>query len=85
MFKKMNDKNRKRLHRKIHIRKSISGTADRPRLTVTRSNKNLSAQVINDEDGKTLASISTSCANLAPFSIANKFFEVFINKKLRCP
>ena len=59
MFKKMNDKNRRRLHRKIHIRKTLSGTADRPRLTVTRSNKNLSAQVINDEDGNTLASIST--------------------------
>ena len=59
MFKKMNDKNRKRLHRKIHIRKSIFGTADRPRMTITRSNKNLSVQVIDDNEGKTLASIST--------------------------
>ncbi|MCQ2576848.1 MAG: 50S ribosomal protein L18 [Treponema sp.] len=59
MFKKMNDKNRKRLHRKIHIRKSIYGTAERPRMTVTRSNKNLSVQVIDDDEGKTLASIST--------------------------
>lgn len=59
MLKKLNDKNRKRLHRKIHIRKSIYGTADRPRMTVTRSNKNLSVQVIDDDEGKTLASIST--------------------------
>mgnify|MGYP006385599791 CR=1 FL=1 len=59
MLKKLNDKNRKRLHRKIHIRKSIYGTAERPRMTVTRSNKNLSVQVINDDEGKTLASIST--------------------------
>lgn len=59
MFKKMNDKNRKRLHRKIHIRKSIFGTAERPRMTITRSNKNLSVQVIDDNEGKTLASIST--------------------------
>ena len=59
MFKKLNDKNRRRLHRKIHIRKSIFGTADRPRMTVTRSNKNISVQVINDDEGKTLASIST--------------------------
>ena len=59
MFKKMNDKNRKRLHRKIHIRKSIFGTADRPRMTITRSNKNISVQVIDDNEGKTLASIST--------------------------
>jgi len=59
MFKKLNDKDRKRLHRKIHIRKSVYGTAARPRLTVTRSNKNLYVQVINDDEGKTLASIST--------------------------
>ena len=59
MFKKLNDKDRKRLHRKIHIRKSIYGTAERPRMTVTRSNKNLSVQVINDDEGITLASIST--------------------------
>ena len=59
MFKKMNDKNRKRLHRKIHIRKSIFGTAERPRMTITRSNKNISVQVIDDNEGKTLASIST--------------------------
>jgi len=59
MFKKLNDKDRKRLHRKIHIRKSVYGTADRPRMTVTRSNKNLYVQVINDDEGKTLASIST--------------------------
>jgi len=59
MFKKLNDKDRKRLHRKIHIRKSVYGTAERPRMTVTRSNKNLSVQVINDDEGKTLASIST--------------------------
>ena len=37
MFKKLNDKDRKRLHRKIHIRKSIFGTAERPRMTITRS------------------------------------------------
>ena len=59
MFKKLDDKNRRRLHRKIHIRKSIYGTADRPRMTVTRSNKNISVQVIDDVEGKTLASIST--------------------------
>ena len=65
MFKKMNDKNRKRLHRKIHIRKSVYGTADRPRMTVTRSNKNISVQVINDDEGITLASISTLAKEFA--------------------
>ena len=64
MLRKLNDKNRKRLHRKIHIRKSIYGTADRPRMTVTRSNKNISVQVINDDEGVTLASISTLAAGI---------------------
>ena len=59
MLKKLNDKDRKRLHRKIHIRKRIFGTAERPRMTVTRSNKNLYVQIINDDEGKTLASISS--------------------------
>lgn len=59
MLKKLNDKQRKRLHRKVHIRKSIYGTAARPRMTVFRSGKNLYVQVIDDDEGKTLASIST--------------------------
>ena len=59
MLRKMTDKQRKRLHRKVHIRKSVYGTAERPRLTVFKSGKNLYAQVINDDEGKTLASIST--------------------------
>ncbi len=59
MFKKLNDKQRKRLHRKVHIRKSIYGTAERPRMTVSKSGKNIYVQVINDDAGNTLASIST--------------------------
>lgn len=59
MLKKLNDKQRKRLHRKVHIRKSVYGTAERPRMTVFRSGRNLYVQVINDDEGKTLASIST--------------------------
>ncbi len=59
MFAKMNDKDRKRLKRKIHIRKRVSGNAECPRMTVTRSCRNLSIQVIDDAAGKTLASAST--------------------------
>ncbi|MCL2043937.1 MAG: 50S ribosomal protein L18 [Treponema sp.] len=59
MLKKMLDKDRKRLKRKIHIRKNISGTAARPRMTVTRSNRSLSVQIIDDTRGHTLASAST--------------------------
>lgn len=47
---------RERLKRRI--RAKVFGTNDRPRLSVYRSNKNIYAQVINDESGKTLVSAS---------------------------
>jgi large subunit ribosomal protein L18 len=59
MLRKMLEKDRKRLKRKIHIRKGISGTAGRPRMTVTRSNRALSIQIVDDTRGHTLASAST--------------------------
>ena len=59
MLRKMIEKDRKRLKRKIHIRKSIAGTAERPRMTVTRSNRALYIQIIDDAKGHTLASAST--------------------------
>jgi large subunit ribosomal protein L18 len=59
MLRKMLEKDRKRLKRKIHIRKTLSGTAERPRLSVTRSNKALYMQVIDDTRGHTLAAAST--------------------------
>lgn len=46
-----------RRHRRV--RKKVTGTADRPRLAVYRSNKHIYAQVIDDTAGKTLASAST--------------------------
>ncbi|MFT4547785.1 MAG: large subunit ribosomal protein L18 [Pseudoalteromonas tetraodonis] len=53
--------NRKEVRRRVHsrIRKKISGTAERPRLAVHFSNKNIYAQLIDDEAGRTLASAST--------------------------
>ena len=51
--------NTKRLRRKIRIRSRILGTASRPRLSVFRSNRYTSIQLIDDEKGKTLLSIST--------------------------
>jgi large subunit ribosomal protein L18 len=59
MLRKMLEKNRKRLRRKIHIRKRVCGTAERPRMTVTKSNRNISVQVIDDTKGHTLVSAST--------------------------
>jgi large subunit ribosomal protein L18 len=59
MLQKMLEKDRKRLRRKIHIRKRVSGTAERPRMTVTKSNRRLSVQIIDDDKGQTLVSASS--------------------------
>ncbi|MCD4651877.1 MAG: 50S ribosomal protein L18 [Candidatus Cloacimonetes bacterium] len=48
-----------RNRRRKAIRKFMNGDADRPRLAVFRSNKNIYAQIINDETGKTIVSMST--------------------------
>jgi large subunit ribosomal protein L18 len=53
------DKNQTRQHRHMRVRGKISGTAERPRLNVYRSNKNIYAQLIDDVAGVTLASAST--------------------------
>ncbi|MFJ9414764.1 MULTISPECIES: 50S ribosomal protein L18 [unclassified Streptomyces] len=50
--------------RHIRIRKRISGTPARPRLVVTRSNRGITAQVIDDVAGHTLASASTLDASI---------------------
>ncbi|MDR1057995.1 MAG: 50S ribosomal protein L18 [Treponema sp.] len=59
MLQKMVEKDRRRLKRKHHIRKFISGTAERPRLTVFRSNRSLSLQAVDDTRGVTLTAAST--------------------------
>lgn len=53
------DKNKARLRRHTRVRKKISGTAERPRLNVFRSEKHIYAQLIDDVKGVTLASAST--------------------------
>lgn len=56
----MAGKNRERRTRiKMGIRKKISGTTDRPRLSLFRSNKGIYAQIIDDLKGVTLVSAST--------------------------
>jgi large subunit ribosomal protein L18 len=51
---------RQALRRRHHrVRKKVTGTADRPRLAVFRSNRHIYAQIIDDETGRTLVSAST--------------------------
>ena len=53
-----------RLRRQVRGRKRISGTAERPRLVVTRSTKHITVQVVDDLVGKTLAYASTMEADV---------------------
>ena len=59
------DKNANRLARHARVRKKISGTSERPRLDVYRSNSHIYAQVIDDSNGTTLAAASTLEAEVA--------------------
>ncbi len=58
MVKKI-DRKMERNRRHLRVRRKISGTADRPRLCVYRSNTNLYVQIIDDINQKTLVSCST--------------------------
>lgn len=60
-MKKLNSRERT----KIKIRKKISGTSEKPRLTVYRSLNNIYAQLIDDSTGNTLVSASTLAKELA--------------------
>ncbi len=51
---------RQRQRRKNHVRNSVRGTTERPRLSISRSSKHIYAQVIDDDTGKTLAAASTT-------------------------
>src|SRR5690606_14930430 len=53
------DTHQARLRRHARVRKKVSGTAERPRLAVFRSNKHTYAQVVDDVAGRTLAAAST--------------------------
>jgi len=48
-----------RIRRHARVRSKVSGTAERPRLAVSRSNRHISAQIIDDQAGRTLVSVST--------------------------
>ncbi len=56
----------RRIKIKYRVRKNVNGTAERPRLSVFRSNKQIYAQLINDVNGTTLASASSKGLDTMP-------------------
>ena len=62
--KRMSPRSAARLRRQVRVRKKVLGAPERPRLVVTRSARHISAQVIDDTQGRTLASASTMEADL---------------------
>jgi large subunit ribosomal protein L18 len=69
-----------RQKRKMHIRKTVFGTGDRPRVTVFRSNKHIYAQAINDTSSFTICSASDYSEKNAKSTKNNK--AVVVGKSL---
>jgi|SRR6516164_1937845 large subunit ribosomal protein L18 len=57
-------KHKQQLRRRLHVRSKITGTPERPRLTVFRSSKHIYAQLIDDLSGTTLAAASSNTPDL---------------------
>ena len=70
----------RRIKIKFRIRKSVNGTAERPRMSVFRSNKQIYVQIINDLTGKTLVSASLGMETMPKCEQAAKVGELVAKK-----
>jgi large subunit ribosomal protein L18 len=61
-----------RLRRRRRVRAKVSGTAERPRISVYRSNRGISAQLVDDVAGRTLAAVNWTEAELRPLAPAER-------------
>jgi large subunit ribosomal protein L18 len=77
-------KHRRQLRRRHHVRHNITGTAERPRLSVFRSSKHIYAQLIDDLAGVTVAAASSANAEVRASSAygGNVKAAVVVGKKL---
>ncbi len=73
-------KRQARVRRHSRVRKKVRGTAERPRLAVYRSNRHISAQVIDDITGRTVAAASTVETELKGGATGNKNAAVAVGK-----
>lgn len=79
--------NKTRLTRKLRVRKSLNGTADRPRVTVFRSNKHIQAQAVDDLTHKTIAGMTDSAIKKGTKTekaqeLGKKFVEILKKNKI---
>jgi large subunit ribosomal protein L18 len=65
-------KEARRLRRRRRVRAKVSGTAERPRVSVFRSNRGISAQLIDDIAGRTLAAVNWTEPELRTLSTAER-------------
>jgi len=65
----------KRIKRAFRVRKKVRGSLERPRLCVVKSNKHITAQLIDDEKGVTLAAVSTMSKEMKAKNLACKSKE----------
>ena len=68
----MTSRSAQRQRRQRRVRKKVTGTTSRPRLSVFRPNRHISAQIIDDENGRTVAAASTSEVELRSATTSNK-------------
>jgi large subunit ribosomal protein L18 len=59
MYSEIKHRDARRKRRKMSVRRRVRGTAEKPRMSVFKSNKHLFVQLIDDENGRTLLSAST--------------------------
>ena len=76
------DKLARRIRRKLSIRSKLSGTVDRPRVCVTKSNKHLRVQVVNDSENKVLFSVQTYGKSCVAGAKGNKDGAVLLGKEV---
>lgn len=72
MINEKQDRNQRRKRRAYRVRKQVRGTAKKPRLTIFKSNQHLFAQLIDDEQGVTLASFGTMSKELRAKGLGHK-------------
>ena len=73
----------RRLNRRRRVRAKVRGTAERPRIAVFRSNRGISAQLIDDDAGRTLAAVNWTEADLRslkPMEQAKKAGELLAQR-----